>query len=106
MEYLGKYINIFDNIIKDINFAKTYADTFNNQNYAKEIIKSNIIEPNFSDENSVKKDVFEKIKNKINEKCKIEIKDIVNEEKKIMKICMLLKLKKKIRFKKIKKDKK
>jgi len=84
LEYLGKYSNIFDNIKKDANFEKNLVDSFNNQNYSKEIIKSKIIEPNISDLNSAKQKIFEKIKNKINEKYNIEIKEEINEEKKIM----------------------
>jgi hypothetical protein len=83
LEYLGKYSNIFENIKNDANFAKNLVDSFNNQNYSKEIIKSKIIEPNISDLNSAKQMIFEKIKNKINEKYKIEIKKEINEENKI-----------------------
>ena len=89
LEYLGKYKNIFEEIKKDENFKNNFINTFNNQNFAKEVIKSNMI--SLSDETSnKKKQIFEKIKNKIKEEYKIEIKDEIKEEKNQRKKCLLL----------------
>ena len=81
LEYLGKYNKIFENITKDVNFENKFIEVFNSQNYSKEIVKSKILEPNISDMDSAKKILFEKIKELINEKYKIEIKGEINEEK-------------------------
>ena len=81
LEYLGKYKKIFDNIQKDENFKNTFIDTFNNQNFLKEIIESKMMEQDISDMNSAKKNILEKIKVIIYEKCKIEIEDENNEIK-------------------------
>ena len=82
LEYLGKYSHIFETIKKDENFKNNFIETFNNQNYSKEIIKSKIIAPIQSDINIQKKNVFEKTKNMIYEKFDIKIKEECDEEKK------------------------
>ena len=80
LEYLGKYSKVFDNIKNDENFENTFFDIYYNQNYSNEIISSKIMEPSISDINYAKKKIFERIKNEINEKFEIQIKDKTNEE--------------------------
>ena len=80
MEYLGKYSKVFDNIKNDENFENTFFDIYYNQNYSNEIISSKIMEPSISDINYAKKKIFERIKNEINEKFEVRIKDKTNEE--------------------------
>lgn len=80
LEYLGKYSNVFDYIKHDENFENTFFDIYYNQNYSNEIISSKIMEPSISDINYAKKKIFERLKNEINEKFEIQIKDKANEE--------------------------
>ena len=84
MEYLGKYKDTLDSIKKDENFKDNFINTFNKQNFSKEIFKSNIIpiSNNYTNISSIdKKQVFKKIKNKINDKYNIEIKEDFPKEK-------------------------
>ena len=77
MEYQGKYKGTLDTIKKDENFKDNFINTFDKQNFSKEIFKSNIIQisNNYTNFSSIdKKQVFKKIKNKINDKYNIEIK--------------------------------
>ena len=82
LEYLGKYKDTLDSIKKDENFKNNFIYTLDNQNFSKEIIKSNII-PISNTYNNIndKKQVFKKIKNKINDKYNIEIKEDLPKEK-------------------------
>ena len=84
MEYLRKYKDTSDSIKKDENFKDNFINTFNKQNFSKEIFKSNIIpiSNNYTNISSIdKKQVFKKIKNKINDKYNIEIKEDFPKEK-------------------------
>ena len=84
MEYLGKYKDTLDSIKKDENFKDNFINTFDKQNFSKEIFKSNIIpiSNNYTNISSIdKKQVFKKIKNKINDKYNIEIKEDFPKEK-------------------------
>ena len=84
LEYLRKYKDTLDSIKKDENFKDNFINTFNKQNFSKEIFKSNIIpiSNNYTNFSSIdKKQVFKKIKNKINDKYNIEIKEDFPKEK-------------------------
>ena len=84
MEYPGKYKDTLDTIKKDENFKDNFINTFDKQNFSKEIFKSNIIpiSNNYTNISSIdKKQVFKKIKNKINDKYNIEIKEDFPKEK-------------------------
>ena len=84
MEYLGKYKDTLDSIKKDENFKDNFINTFDKQNFSKEIFKSDIIpiSNNYTNISSIdKKQVFKKIKNKINDKYNIEIKEDFPKEK-------------------------
>ena len=84
MEYLGKYKDTLDSIKKDENFKDNFINTFDKQNFSKEIFKSNIIpiSNNYTNISSIdKKQVFKKIKNKINDKYNIEKKEDFPKEK-------------------------
>ena len=84
LEYLRKYKDTSDSIKKDENFKDNFINTFNKQNFSKEIFKSNIIpiSNNYTNISSIdKKQVFKKIKNKINDKYNIEIKEDFPKEK-------------------------
>ena len=74
LNYLGKYSAMINDIIKEKNFSIDYIDTFNEQNYVKEIIKSNIILPsnNENKENKILKKIETKIKKKFNKKINFE----------------------------------
>ena len=74
LEYLGKYDNhIFNEIQKDKNLKNTFINTFNNQNYSNELIKSNLLYSKKCDLKEPKKQIFQKIKNKMKEKFNIEL---------------------------------
>ena len=84
LEYLGKYKDTLDSLKKDENFKDNFINTFNKQNFSKEIFKSNIIpiSNNYTNISSIdKKQVFKKIKNKINDKYNIEKKEDFPKEK-------------------------
>ena len=78
LEYLGRYEFIFNNIKNNENFKNTFIDNFNNQNYAKELIKSNFFKRKDRDE---KKEILEKIKKKLIQKYDIELTEGMNKEK-------------------------
>ena len=84
LEYPGKYKDTLDTIKKDENFKDNFINTFDKQNFSKEIFKSNIIRisNNYTNISNIdKKQVFKKIKNKINDKYNIEIKEDFPKEK-------------------------
>ena len=84
MEYPGKYKDTLDTIKKDENFKDNFINTFDKQNFSKEIFKSNIIpiSNNYTNISSIdKKQLFKKIKNKINDKYNIEKKEDFPKEK-------------------------
>ena len=74
LNYLGKYSAMINDIIKEKNFSIDYIDTFNEQNYVKEIIKSNIILPsnNENKENKILNKIETKIEKKFNKKINFE----------------------------------
>ena len=78
LDYLGKYEFIFDNIKKNENFQQNYINIFNTQNYAKELVKSTLLQR--ENEEIKEKQIFKKIKNKILEKYDINLNEEVNEE--------------------------
>ena len=85
LEYLGKYSNILEDIKNDEDFKNTFIETYNNQNYIKEILKTNFLNEvdevnNSIDDNSQKNKILEKVKNKIKLNYNIEIKEQIQEE--------------------------
>ena len=85
LDYLGKYNNTIKDIINSKEFANNFIDTFKEQNYINEIMKSNIILPKNDNLIEDKKKVFKKIKSLIKDNYDIEIKEEnINENKTIL----------------------
>ena len=82
LEYLGKYSNVLDDIKKDENFKNNFIETFNNQNYLKDIIKTNIINEVYNSVGDSKEElILKKVKNRIKLDYNIEINEQIQESK-------------------------
>ena len=86
LEYLGKYSHILKELSNDENFKNNFINTFNSQNFVKELIKSDFVPLSISEEEDDIKDknktknIFNKIKKIIEQELEIEINEEINNK--------------------------